>query len=869
MENIMILLCLIFSITSGKKLKYTVNENIKVPSVIGNAYVDLKIDKITKSWIIDPETEKFKNESENLISIQFSTGNIIVSRPIDREKICKKSKICSKRYQLLIERLNEKTAHTVTLIIKDENDNIPHFTQNMVRISIPENAVIGSLYSLPDAIDEDTEKHSKLTYRIVSSFLKPNSDIIHFKLDTSSKFSLDYDADIGSQVYLTIKEPLDRELQNFHTIYVLVHQHSHSSKIENQQNFLNLTFNSKNNERIYWLNDKKTIQNIILKVDIEITDINDNLPKFSNFEYFTSISESSPIETKVFIAKAYDPDSPTHSDIMYNIIPQKGKSLPFSIDKSSGMVILVKKLDRETRDSYKFQVNSLHPSAKIENYSKDKIKMTKYTLNVKVTDVNDNFPDIELLPANYFDKKIKRKIDLQLIKNGIYVNESSHIGSSIALISVCDADFGINSFMNCNLKIEPELTKSNKYIKNFRKTDFKFKPNIVDFKNRKIYNLYINHVLDMEICAKYKINITCNDQHTALGKRNQLKSWIIFNINILDNNDNVPVFDKKVYYLQKPRNTTSFNSSVLTVRARDDDAGKYGKISYSLDKKLNKYFTIDSNGTINLRKINYTNFKNFNFSSYSNKIPRHGYVYATDIGHNEGIASIFVHNYDEPITIFASYLFGNHKTNVLILSLILSLTLLVIIAVCTALIIRRIKRNKLNNSNTFFNFWGFLRQNSGKYVVNGHSNNSMLKNAPSNTNTQSNSSNNTDCPNSKFIDNDADSMNHEPIPNSHNFTQNLLKFENLVKEIDNKIKCNECNETVYNPVFLTLDSPQKFSRHIDACNNLNSTEIYKQNSYNSENHSDSGKGSNEGKISPLELIHDASNHYSYTAASFV
>ncbi len=81
--------------------------------------------------------------------------------------------------------------------------------------------------------------------------------------------------------------------------------------------------------------------------------------------------------------------------------------------------------------------------------------------------------------------------------------------------------------------------------------------------------------LDRELHTSHQLVVTAKDKGTP-----SLKSSVVVNINVLDENDNSPVFDQIA-----PKQITEncgIHATVAVVRATDRDAGDYGRVSYAI-----------------------------------------------------------------------------------------------------------------------------------------------------------------------------------------------------------------------------------------------------------------------------------------------
>ncbi|KAM7125799.1 desmoglein-3 [Molossus nigricans] len=125
-----------------------------------------------------------------------------------------------------------------------------------------------------------------------------------------------------------------------------------------------------------------------LILTVKILDINDNPPIFSQSIFMGEIEENSPSNSLVMILNATDADEPNHlnSKIAFKIISQEPAGIPmFLLSRHTGEIrTLTNSLDREQVSSYHLVVSGADRDG--EGLS------TECKTNIKVKDVNDNFP---------------------------------------------------------------------------------------------------------------------------------------------------------------------------------------------------------------------------------------------------------------------------------------------------------------------------------------------------------------------------------------------------------------------------------------------------------------------------------------------
>lgn len=117
---------------------------------------------------------------------------------------------------------------------------------------------------------------------------------------------------------------------------------------------------------------------------INLKDVNDNAPRFSQHRYSSSVWEGNVPGTFVTQVMATDVDSGANGRITYSITSGNVNDV-FVIDPpSTGIVRTSAVLDREVRDLYKLEIEA-------SDFGKPSLTSTA-TLRISVVDVNDNAP---------------------------------------------------------------------------------------------------------------------------------------------------------------------------------------------------------------------------------------------------------------------------------------------------------------------------------------------------------------------------------------------------------------------------------------------------------------------------------------------
>uniref|UniRef100_A0A4X1SLI5 Cadherin domain-containing protein n=1 Tax=Sus scrofa TaxID=9823 RepID=A0A4X1SLI5_PIG len=126
---------------------------------------------------------------------------------------------------------------------------------------------------------------------------------------------------------------------------------------------------------------------------------------------------------------------------------------------------------------------------------------------------------------------------------------------------------------------------------------------------RKSPELVLDKALDREEQPELRLTLTALD-----GGSPPRSGTAEIQILVLDINDNAPEFAQEFYEAQVPENS-SLGSLVITVSARDLDAGSFGEVSYALFQvdDVNQPFEINANtGEIRLRKtLDFEKFQSY------------------------------------------------------------------------------------------------------------------------------------------------------------------------------------------------------------------------------------------------------------------
>uniref|UniRef100_A0A8W7PLQ8 Cadherin domain-containing protein n=1 Tax=Anopheles coluzzii TaxID=1518534 RepID=A0A8W7PLQ8_ANOCL len=128
------------------------------------------------------------------------------------------------------------------------------------------------------------------------------------------------------------------------------------------------------------------------RVDIEVIDLNDNVPEFEVDLYNISIIENLPKGFSILQVNAIDRDQGENAEFYYYLMDEEPKGA-FMIDHGSGWIVVRDEtfLDKEQRSSLKMNV---HAVERVEQYDRSR-NYGKVQVEITLLDTNDNTPEFD------------------------------------------------------------------------------------------------------------------------------------------------------------------------------------------------------------------------------------------------------------------------------------------------------------------------------------------------------------------------------------------------------------------------------------------------------------------------------------------
>ncbi|XP_048088231.1 protocadherin gamma-C5-like isoform X8 [Alosa alosa] len=594
-----ILLIVLLWSTAESQIRYTIPEELKEGSVVGNIAKDLGLDVTA---ISDRKLRIASVSSKQYFTVDLAKGELVVNSRIDRETLCGQNTVCVLPLQIVIE--NPLQQHRVEVEIQDINDNAPHFHKKEIQLKIAESITPGARFPLDSADDSDVGTNSLHSYTLNSN------DFFRLNVKTLED---------GRKVpELLVEKSLDREKQ---AIYRLI---------------------------LKALDGGNPVKSGTALIQINIQDSNDNEPKFGQTLYKATIKENAAIGESVLSIQATDLDEGPNGEVEYFFGEHTSDSVKkaFSVNSETGEITAICQLDYEDVRIYTFDVSAKdkgqpelegHSSVQInildENDNEPEIQLTSLPspvsenatigtavalLNVIDLDSGDNgkiklrvapgypfklkpsFDDhYSLVTDSLLDREVKTEYDVKIIASDlgspplttskivnvkildindnppvfthasydVYVRENNPAGASLFSVSATDKDQDKNSMLTYSIadtKFQDIPASSYFYI---------------NAENGTIYSM---NSFDYEKLKLFQIIVQCKDQGIP-----SLSSNATVNVFILDQNDNIPAviypsaITGSVSHQRMPRSAKT-GHLVTKVTAVDADSGHNAWISYRL-----------------------------------------------------------------------------------------------------------------------------------------------------------------------------------------------------------------------------------------------------------------------------------------------
>ncbi|XP_051869365.1 protocadherin gamma-A10-like isoform X17 [Pristis pectinata] len=270
----------------------------------------------------------------------------------------------------------------VLLDVIDVNDNAPDLTLISTSSTVSEDASIGTVVALFGVDDKDSGQNGQVKCQI--------SNKLPFKLDSSLK----------NFCRLLTQHTLDRETTSRYDITVTC-----------------------TDAGIPPLTSKKTIR-------VEVSDVNDNAPRFTQPIYTARVMENNVIGGSIFSLTALDPDTGRNARLKFIMLNSSADSC-VSINSQTGVIFAQRSFDYEQLKNFQIQV-------RVQD-SGDPPLTSNVTIDVVILDQNDNAPVIVNPLPQYGSTAMET------------IARFAEPGYLVVKISATDADAGQNARLSYHI----------------------------------------------------------------------------------------------------------------------------------------------------------------------------------------------------------------------------------------------------------------------------------------------------------------------------------------------------------------------------------------------------------------------------------
>ncbi|CAB3367491.1 Hypothetical predicted protein [Cloeon dipterum] len=532
-------------------------------------------------------TYSLTNESQWLFKIDNATGVITTAGPLDREKqrVYSFQVVATDggRYDARSEKVS------VQLTVNDVNDNKPVFERYPFTAEVAASTQPGQALLQVSAQDKDEGANADIVYSFVnephgSKFrINPSTGVVTASSSLSSDSGRLYHLEVLARdkgnppqsatglVEIRVGETRDAaaaaaalRFQNL-TYVVSLPENAPTGKdvvqvsavrADGRRQRITYSFGSGNEDNTFEINSNNGLVRVrdprlldyesaprlrlvvVAQADgaqpplygyatvwVEVQDVNDNAPRFTQERYYASVWEGNNKGTFVMQVSATDADEGANSHILYHIVDGNHDNAFVIEPPFSGLVKTNIVLDREIRDSYRLTVIAT-------DEGRPQLTGTA-TLSVTIVDVNDNQPTF---PPH----------------SVISVNEGATLGSVVAEVTANDVD------------TNPALTYSFAEGGN---------PDSTFSIDRFSGAVTLARQLDFEGRKSYELKVRASDAAHAV--------FTSLTVHVTDENDNTPMFEQQSYEVALSE-LTEPGQPILTVNASDADSGENARIHFSL-----------------------------------------------------------------------------------------------------------------------------------------------------------------------------------------------------------------------------------------------------------------------------------------------
>ncbi|XP_051810274.1 protocadherin alpha-2-like isoform X7 [Acanthochromis polyacanthus] len=345
-------------------------------------------DEGMNSKILYSFIKRGNSDPSNIFDLNSEKGEISVKGRLDYEE----TPAYEIRVQAMDQGASPRSAHAKLLIeIIDVNDNAPEISITSLMTPVKEDAGLGTIVAFITVSDKDGGNNGVTNCKVVGP--------APFKL--KSNYKNDYS--------LVVDGPLDRENTSLYNVTITA------------------------------TDEGSPPLSSIRIITVQVSDVNDNAPRFMEPVINVYVKENSPIGSVIYTVNAFDPDLDGNAKLTYKLLDSSPRNIPISsflnIHSETGDIISLQSFNYEELKTFQFKVQATDSG--IPPLS------SNVTVNVLILDENDNIPTI-LAPYSEHGSI-----------NSESIPYSAEAGYFVAKIRAVDADSGYNALLSYHLS-EPK-----------------------------------------------------------------------------------------------------------------------------------------------------------------------------------------------------------------------------------------------------------------------------------------------------------------------------------------------------------------------------------------------------------------------------
>ncbi|KAG7230315.1 hypothetical protein INR49_024419, partial [Caranx melampygus] len=401
------------------------------------------------------------------------------------------------------------SAHCKVLVeVVDLNDNAPEITVTSLVNTVREDAEAGTAVALVSILDKDSGKNGAVRAEIAND--------APFKLDTNYK----------NYYSLVVNGPLDRETKAQYNVTIVATDEG---------------------------TPPLSSTNI---VTVDISDVNDNPPRFSEPQVNVYVKENSPVGSVIKKVSAVDADIDQNGQMAYSFLQSE--------------------IDYEENQAFEIRAQAS---------DKGQPPMSAHCkVLVEVVDLNDNAPEITVT---------------SLVNT---VREDAEAGTAVALVSILDKDSGKNGAVRAEIANDAPFKLDTNY-KNYYSL-------VGSSQSQRM--MYLWALLQREIVRQRSGEIDYEENqafeiHAQASDKGQppMSAHCKVLVEVVDLNDNAPEITV-TSLVNTVREDAEAGTAVALVSVLDKDSGKNGAVRaeiandapFKLDTNYKNYYSLVVNGPL-------------------------------------------------------------------------------------------------------------------------------------------------------------------------------------------------------------------------------------------------------------------------------